>query len=142
MPKRETDASRPLILLIDDDEDFRETTRTMLSRLGYTVETAADGDAALDALERELPAIVLLDIFMPGMDGFAFLTRLRESAVYVPVLVTSGAISDGAADPMVSAALALGADGALRKPFRTADIQSLITQVAPAIGRAAVIGNA
>jgi CheY-like chemotaxis protein len=131
-----------VILVIDDDEAVRETTAALLSHLGYAADTAADADAALAAIERELPAIILLDVYMPGMDGFEFLRALRESAIHTPVVITSGAIPGGESDPMLSAALALGADGVIRKPFRVDELQTLIARVAPAVGRAAAGSNA
>ena len=127
---------RPLILVIDDDDAFRETAETLLERQGYAVMTADRGDVALEAMEEELPALILLDVFMPGMDGFEFLRALRSSEVHVPVLVTSG-VMRGDHDPMLSAAMALGADGVLRKPFRIEELQRLIEQIAPGIAAAA-----
>ena len=127
----------PLILVIDDDTAFRETAEALLAQFGYAVTTAESGDAALRAIERELPAIILLDVFMPGMDGFAFLKILRARAIHVPVVVTSGAVPHGDPDPLLSTATALGAAGALRKPFRIQELQRLIAEVAPAIGTGA-----
>ena len=137
MPNNQREGHRPLILIIDDDEAFRETAEALLEQQGYAVMTADGGAAALQAIEQELPAVILLDVFMPGMDGFEFLKNLRSAAIHVPVLVTSGAIVSGAPDPMLSRAMALGADGILRKPFRVEELQRLIAQVAPGIAAAA-----
>ena len=137
MPNNQREGHRPLILIIDDDEAFRETAEALLEQQGYAVMTADGGAAALQAIEQELPAVILLDVFMPGMDGFEFLKNLRSAAIHVPVLVTSGAIVGGAPDPMLSRAMALGADGILRKPFRVEELQRLIARVAPGIAAAA-----
>ena len=137
MPNNQREGHRPLILIIDDDEAFRDTAEALLERQGYAVMTVDGGAAALQTIEEELPAIILLDVFMPGMDGFEFLKTLRSAAIHVPVLVTSGAVAGGEPDPMLSRAMALGADGILRKPFRMEELQRLIAQVAPAIVAAA-----
>ncbi len=65
------------VLVVDDDPDTRHRLTTMLNRTGFTVRAAADGPAALALAEQAKPAIVLLDLVMPGMDGFAVLKALR-----------------------------------------------------------------
>ena len=137
MSNDENERHRPLILIIDDDEAFRETAEALLEQYGYAVMTVESGDAALGTIEQELPAIILLDIFMPGMDGFEFLRTLRQAAIHVPVLVTTGALAGDEPHPMLSNAIAAGADGILRKPFRIDELQSLIARVAPGIAAAA-----
>jgi CheY-like chemotaxis protein len=124
---------QPVIMVIDDDDAFRETAAALLEQLGYTVTTAQSGDAAMKAIGRDVPAIILLDLLMPGMDGFEFLKTLRAAGVPVPVLVTTGATTDVEHDPKLSQAIAHGANGVLRKPFRIDELQRLIGQVAPAV---------
>jgi CheY-like chemotaxis protein len=77
------------ILVIDDDPAFRELAQRTLGRHGWEVSCAADGRAALGAAARRRPALVLLDLLMPVMDGFAFIEEFRKGAAWrdVPVVV-------------------------------------------------------
>ena len=77
------------ILVVDDDEDIRETVRWVLESSGYVVRTAVDGNAAWSKLHSNgQVSLILLDLMMPGMDGGRFLTLLRNSRHdKVPVVV-------------------------------------------------------
>jgi PAS domain S-box-containing protein len=77
------------VLVVDDDSDLRQRLRGMLEKEGLQVEEAADGRAALTRLDEQWPALILLDLLMPGMDGFAFLAELRRRGEgrSVPVVV-------------------------------------------------------
>ena len=77
------------VLVVEDDADIRERLRAMLDQDGWQVATAADGREALDMAVRGMPSLVLLDLMMPGMDGFAFLRALRAhpEGRLVPVVV-------------------------------------------------------
>lgn len=80
------------ILLVEDDADINATLREMLEEEGYEVIAAANGQAALEALEQlPAPTLVLLDVEMPWMDGFDFLTHLRQDARHAadPVVVVT-----------------------------------------------------
>jgi two-component system, chemotaxis family, chemotaxis protein CheY len=84
------------ILVVDDDDSIRELLAIILESRGFEVETAVDGQEALDRLHsrdgRTPPALVLLDLMMPGMDGITFVDEIRKDASYasVPVVVISG----------------------------------------------------
>jgi CheY-like chemotaxis protein len=69
--------SQSVILVVEDEEESRETLRELLELEGYTVKTAADGRAALAVLETIEPCVVLLDLVMPVMDGWQVIDRLR-----------------------------------------------------------------
>jgi CheY-like chemotaxis protein len=73
----EPPASAPTVLVVDDVDDARDLLARLFTRSGYRAVTAADGAAALEAVDAENPAIVLLDLTMPDMDGFEVLRRLR-----------------------------------------------------------------
>ena len=77
------------VLVVDDDADTRERLRATLARRGIDVATAADGREALDMVARGRPSLVLLDLLMPGMDGFAFLKalRARPAGGTIPVVI-------------------------------------------------------
>src|SRR5437660_8554555 len=103
---------RTSILVIDDDHRMRRLLRVNLEQAGYRVTTAEDGPAALDLAELEPPDLILLDIMMPGMDGFTCLARLREfSDVPIILLTAKGEERDKVRG------LDLGADDYLTKPF-------------------------
>ena len=77
---------RPLVLIVDDDVELRTMLREYLANEQFDVEACADGSAALRWLDRQRPDIVLLDVTMPGPNGFEVLKRLRTGSA-VPVLM-------------------------------------------------------
>ena len=78
------------ILIIDDEESIRETLAGVLKDDGYDVVTAASGQAGLDMLQEAQPALALLDIAMPGMDGIETLRRFKDVRPDIPVIMISG----------------------------------------------------
>ncbi|SPP63567.1 two-component system response regulator [Nitrospira lenta] len=82
----------PLALIVDDDITLRVLAREALEQAGCRVEDAATGQEALDAFQRETPDIILLDVVMPGMDGFATCAALRKlpCGASVPILIMTG----------------------------------------------------
>ena len=104
------------VLIIDDDPWIAMSTAMVLEAESLNVRSAASGPEGLASVKREPPGVVLLDIMMPGMDGWETLERLKRdpASALVPVLVfTAHEQSDGAAK-----AKELGASGYFRKPFR------------------------
>lgn len=79
------------ILVVDDDEDFRETLAEVLAEAGYPVQQAANGELALQKVAEEAPGIVLLDLKMPILDGWGVMERMRADArsAAVPILILS-----------------------------------------------------
>jgi two-component system response regulator MprA len=106
------------ILVVDDDAPIRRMLDRTLSAEGYAVETAADGGAALAAVERSAPDLVVLDVGMPGVDGLAVSRRLRSKGLSVPVLLLTA--RDSVPDRV--AGLDAGADDYLVKPFATEEL--------------------
>jgi two-component system response regulator MprA len=106
------------ILVVDDDAPIRRMLDRTLSAEGYAVDTAADGGAALAAVERSAPDLIVLDVAMPGVDGLAVSRRLRSKGLAVPVLLLTArdAVSDRVAG------LDAGADDYLVKPFATEEL--------------------
>ena len=82
--------NKETILLVDDEESIRKTLGDVLGDEGYRVIASADGESALSELEREHPDLVLLDIWMPGMDGIETLQRIKEKRPELPVIMISG----------------------------------------------------
>ena len=72
------DAGSDYVLIVDDDSSVRDLERRALERAGLTVEEAADGSAAIAHVDRHRPGLILLDLLMPGMDGFAVVERLQS----------------------------------------------------------------
>src|SRR5512133_2685882 len=77
----------PRILVVDDDNNLRWVLQTQLEEMGYSAVTAADGAAALEAIEKEPPALVLTDLKMPGMSGMELLEQIRRDFPELPVLI-------------------------------------------------------
>ena len=117
------------ILVVDDDPRLREMVRYTLSREGWEVREAPDGDRALREIERRPPDLVVLDVLMPGTDG---LSVCRKIAGKMPILMlsTRGELADRVLG------LDLGADDYLPKPFALdellARVRALLRRVAPA----------
>ena len=77
------------VLIVEDDSLTRQMLRTLLERQGWTVREATNGRTGLAALRERLPALVILDLMMPEMDGFSFVSEMRAKATWrdIPVLV-------------------------------------------------------
>jgi len=108
------------ILVVDDDAKIVRLVRTYLEREGYRVITAGDGPAALDAIETQRPALVVLDLMLPELDGRAVIRAVRrdEEAGSTPILVLS---ARGTTIDRI-AGLEDGADDYLPKPFSPAEL--------------------
>src|ERR1041385_1718826 len=78
------------ILVIDDDEDVRETVRRTLESRGHTVKLAGDGSLGLAALAEDAPDLVITDVFMPRQDGIETLRELRKAFPKLKVIAMSG----------------------------------------------------
>ncbi|MEA2480288.1 MAG: two-component system, OmpR family, response regulator PrrA [Thermoleophilaceae bacterium] len=108
----------PLVLLADDDAAIRRSVSIGLEMEGFRVVSASGGRAALEALERVRPAVVLLDLSMPDLDGLEVLRRLREAGDDVPVCVLSA--RDEVEDRVRG--LEVGADDYVVKPFAVEEV--------------------
>ncbi|HEY0417122.1 MAG TPA: response regulator transcription factor [Gaiellaceae bacterium] len=106
------------ILVVDDDAPIRRMLDRALAAEGYDVETAADGGAALVAVDRAVPDLVVLDVAMEGLDGLDVCRRLRAKGLSLPVLLLTA--RDGVPDRV--AGLDAGADDYLVKPFATDEL--------------------
>jgi two-component system response regulator MprA len=106
------------VLVVDDDAPILRMLARTLSAEGYEVETAPDGGAALAAVERAVPDLVILDVAMPGLDGPAVCRRLRGKGLALPILLLTA--RDAVADRV--AGLDAGADDYLVKPFAAEEL--------------------
>jgi len=110
------------VLLVDDDAPILRMLERTLGAEGYAVTAVADGGAALAAVERSLPDVIVLDVAMPGLDGLAVTRRLRTKGLAVPILLLT---ARDAIEERV-AGLDAGADDYVVKPF---DVSELTARV-------------
>ena len=123
---------RPSILLVDDDATLLNVLSRRVARAGFEVRTAGSGSAALKALEGSWPALLVVDLMMPGMDGFELCRRVKQLAD-LPVIILSAV---DASEAKVSA-LELYAEDYVTKPF---DPDELVARIQRVLRRAS-IGN-
>ena len=128
------------VLVVDDDQHLLKALRITLQAHGYTVETAADGEAALIAASRNPPGIVVLDLGLPDMEGAEVCRAIRSwSAVPIIVLSARGSVQEKAA------LLDAGADDYIAKPFSTIELQARVraqlrrARLAPAASQTHVV---
>ena len=116
------DEKRPKILVVDDDKDIRSVITEILDQSGYEVFTAASGQQGLDLAAQINPSLIILDLMMPGMDGWTVLTKLQHKAQLAdtPVIILSGASG-------LEMAMSLGAAAVLFKPV---DARQLTAEIA------------
>lgn len=119
------------ILIVEDEIALQETLAYNLKRQGYDVETAGDGQAALDAARTNHPDLILLDIMLPGIDGFEVCRILRQEMT-TPVLMLTA--RDDEIDRVVG--LEVGADDYLTKPF---SMRELLARVKAMLRRVRLI---
>ena len=103
------------VMAVEDDDRIRRLIQTVLEAEGYHVVCASNGVEALKLLDATKPSVILLDLMMPGLDGWAFLRAIRDQGITTPVVLIS-AIQDLPAE-----ARRLGADS-LTKPFAVEDL--------------------
>jgi DNA-binding response OmpR family regulator len=104
------------ILVVDDDGLARKGTHRLLERAGHEVWETAAARVALDLLVEMPMDLVITDIYMPGVNGFEFLRRMREQRVEIGLIATTGG-GHRAADDLLSEAVGLGAEQVLVKPY-------------------------
>ncbi len=116
------------VLVADDNEVAQRLCRRVLEKAGYGVLIAADGLQAVDIALNQGPAMILMDVAMPGIDGLEAMRRIKAELPAMPIVIAS-------AHSMVSDRdrfLAAGADDVLSKPFRLSDLISIVQSLAAA----------
>ncbi len=132
----DTTGQQPLVLVVDDEEHITEMLAMGLGFNGFEVERAATGRAALDAIEKRRPDLVVLDVMLPDLDGFEVARRLRQAegaGTRVPVIFLTA--RDATADKVEG--LRLGSDDYVTKPF---SIEELIERVKAVLRRSSGVG--
>jgi two-component system response regulator MprA len=79
-----------LVLVVDDDDGTRDSVVALLEIEGYRTASAADGVRALEAIARERPALILLDLHMPRLDGIGVANAIRQLGLQIPIILMSG----------------------------------------------------
>ena len=134
-------APDPLVLVVDDEASVRQALERALALEGFSVTTADGGRAALDAIAARPPAVIVLDVAMPDLDGVSVVRRLRAAGLDVPVCILSA--RDDVEDRV--AGLQAGADDYLVKPFAlpelTARLHALLRRRGHAGTGPAVVGD-
>ena len=113
------------LLVVDDEPNIRELLSASLRYAGFEVATAADGQQALALADSFRPDLLVLDVMMPGLDGFGVVRRLRQSGRHTPVLFLT---ARDAAEDKVSG-LTLGGDDYVTKPFSLDEVLARIRAV-------------
>ncbi|QEY32484.1 response regulator [Synechococcus sp. RSCCF101] len=132
MPAPDQARPKATILVVDDEPAVRRVLLMRLQLAGYRVIAAEDGEQALTLFHREQPDLVVLDVMLPRLDGFAVCRRLRdESCVPIIFLSALDSISERVAG------LDLGADDYLPKPFSPKELEARIVSILRRVGRSA-----
>ena len=122
------------ILVVEDDKHIRRLLETVLEREGYTVFTAEDGDKALDLMDVKHVDLIVLDVMMPGKDGFEFTKILRESGCMTPILMATakGLFEDK------KKGFSLGVDDYMTKPI---DTDEMLLRIKAILRRAQIVNE-
>lgn len=123
------------ILLVEDDSELSELVKRRLTDAGYRVRHAVDGEEALEAVEHEVPDLVLLDLMLPKIDGLEVCRRLRSSHPALYVIMLTAKTSE--IDRVVG--LEVGADDYVTKPF---SLEELVARIRSALRRVSMSSQA
>jgi DNA-binding response OmpR family regulator len=129
-----TDRTGTHILVVDDDRALRHALATFLTQAGYQVSQASDGPSALQMLRQDSPALMLIDVGLPGMSGLDVLTEVRALASAPRVIVVT---ADDTPDTLLRA-IRSQAHRYIRKPFAPGDIVQVVEDVLAAAPAAAL----
>ena len=126
-PARPGDGERRLILVVEDEADIRDLIRFNLEQERFAVVVAEDGEQALDVVRRERPALLLLDLMLPGLSGLEVCRQLRsqEATAHLPIVILTAKAAE--ADRIIG--LEMGADDYLTKPFSPRELVARIRAV-------------
>ncbi len=116
------------VLVADDNEVAQRLCKRVLEKAGYPVLIAADGLQAVDIALNQRPAMILMDVAMPGIDGLEAMRRIKAEVPSMPIVIASAHSMSSDRDRF----LAAGADDVLSKPFRLADLIAVVAGFAKA----------
>lgn len=124
--------TKAFILVVDDEDTIREVVRRYLEREGYAVKEAADGYQALEIIRQDAPALIVLDLMLPGIDGLTLTQHLRQDH-QIPIIMLT---SKGESSDRIRG-LDMGADDYITKPFSPQEVVSRVRAVLRRTGGAA-----
>ena len=126
-----TGESAPVALVVNDESDIRELLTVWLTRAGYEVIEAADGEEALQLARRHRPDVAVIDVQLPKLDGYETTRALRADPLTteMKIVILTSSVRDSDRD----IALAAGADLYLRKPFGGRDLGRRVSEVVRSI---------
>jgi two-component system chemotaxis response regulator CheY len=115
------------ILLVEDSPEVSLSVREILATAGHTVDEASTGKRALETLKKSTFDLIITDIWMPEMDGIAFLKEIRGAGNDVPVVVISGGASNAPLTYTAPLAATFGANIVVYKPFEKAELLKAVS---------------
>ena len=119
------------VLVADDNEVAQRLCKRVLEKAGYSVLIAADGLQAVDIALSRRPAMILMDVAMPGIDGLEAMRRIKTEIPGMPIVIASAHSMASDRERFLTA----GADSVLSKPFRLADLISIVQALAGAAAK-------
>jgi DNA-binding response OmpR family regulator len=132
-------ALRPVIFVVEDDEDIARLVSHNLREAGYDVQSFVSGASVLTEAVREMPALFLLDVMLPGTDGFELCRHIRQTPVLSATPIIFLTAKTGEADRVKG--LELGGDDYITKPFSPRELVARIRSVLRGLGQAPHVGE-
>ena len=117
--------TQEFILLVDDEENITDLARMYLERDGFITRSQTNGLAALEEIRHDHPALVVLDLMLPGIDGFEICKKLRAENNQVPIILLTARDED--VDKILG--LELGADDYMTKPFNPRELVARVKSI-------------
>ncbi len=111
-------------MVVDDTDDIRDYVRFQLEMLGYRVLEAANGEEAIELVQRDVPSLILMDVAMPGLDGIEVTRLIRQNLKNSTVVIIAFTAHSG--DELRQRALAAGCNDYVRKPLASSELSSLL----------------
>ena len=136
MSRSDAPSIDPAVLVVDDDQALRGFFTTLLSKNGFTVDTAADGKVAYDQLTHHNYSVILVDLMMPDVNGFELLERMQRES---PSLLDRVIVMTGASQRTIEKLDTSRVYGLIRKPF---DIDQIVSSTIACAERTRGRGNA
>jgi two-component system cell cycle sensor histidine kinase/response regulator CckA len=125
MQTSQDSSAKKVVLFVDDEEMALKVGSLMLQKLGYKVLPAGKGQEAIDIFKKNQVAIVLLDMQMPGMNGYEIYYQLKKIQPKVKILVASGYVGDQSEKRLIS----IGFNGFIQKPFGLKQLSEKIEDI-------------
>lgn len=117
----------PRILIVDDEPNLVLALELLMKKQGYEIETADDGEKAVEAVERFRPDLILLDVMMPKVDGYEVCQRIRANPAHRGVTIVM--LTAKGREVEREKGLALGADLYITKPFSTREVVRQVKEI-------------